>query len=318
MQPSVSIIIAAYNAEATIVRAIRSALAQPEVANVFVVDDASSDRTVSIVQSLQGDDSRIQIIMLSANQGPSIARNRALDLCTDEWVGILDADDFFLTGRIARLLQMAGHADIIADDMLQQDENADAPRSRTLLDGQLTEPRSYALTEFVEANISKPGRKRAELGFIKPIIRRDFLASHKIRYQENMRLGEDYELYARCLGLGARLCIIPQAGYVSVVRPHSLSGRHSKHDLIQLRNADATLIGDLKLTGAAKKAVNHHALSIECRIQWLNLIDAIKEKRPFAALRAFINPPVVQRFLIARLAEQCDERILRRGARRSI
>jgi succinoglycan biosynthesis protein ExoU len=43
-----AIVIAAYNAEATIARAIRSALAQPEVGEVCVVDDASTDATSEV------------------------------------------------------------------------------------------------------------------------------------------------------------------------------------------------------------------------------------------------------------------------------
>ncbi|TGP49587.1 glycosyltransferase, partial [bacterium M00.F.Ca.ET.229.01.1.1] len=47
MQPDVSFVIAAYNAEATLDRAIASALAQRDVTiEVVVVDDQSRDRTL--------------------------------------------------------------------------------------------------------------------------------------------------------------------------------------------------------------------------------------------------------------------------------
>lgn len=52
MQPDVSFVIAAYNAEASIARAIDSALAQRGVSTeVVVVDDRSSDGTVELARA---------------------------------------------------------------------------------------------------------------------------------------------------------------------------------------------------------------------------------------------------------------------------
>ena len=51
MQPDVSFVIAAFNAEASIARAVQSALDQRNVAvEVVVVDDCSSDRTVEVAR----------------------------------------------------------------------------------------------------------------------------------------------------------------------------------------------------------------------------------------------------------------------------
>ncbi|WP_156031983.1 glycosyltransferase, partial [Shinella sp. DD12] len=46
-EETVCVIIAAKNAEKTIGKAVGSALAQPEVAEVVVVDDGSDDRTMA-------------------------------------------------------------------------------------------------------------------------------------------------------------------------------------------------------------------------------------------------------------------------------
>ncbi len=47
----VAVIIPAHNARRTIAQAIRSALAEPEVAEVVVVDDASGDDTAAIARA---------------------------------------------------------------------------------------------------------------------------------------------------------------------------------------------------------------------------------------------------------------------------
>lgn len=60
MQPDVSFVIAAFNAQASLARAIRSALDQRNVAvEVVVVDDCSSDGTVEIARSFAGDAVRV-------------------------------------------------------------------------------------------------------------------------------------------------------------------------------------------------------------------------------------------------------------------
>jgi succinoglycan biosynthesis protein ExoU len=61
---AIGVVIAAWNAAPTIGRAIASALVQPEVAEVIVVDDASADETMAAA--------------LAADDGPAAARNRAI------------------------------------------------------------------------------------------------------------------------------------------------------------------------------------------------------------------------------------------------
>ena len=74
---------------------MRSALAEPEAFDVIVVDDASTDDTLS--QACEADDGsgRLKLIPCASNGGPAAARNRALQESRAEWISILDADDFF-------------------------------------------------------------------------------------------------------------------------------------------------------------------------------------------------------------------------------
>lgn len=117
--PQVTVIIAAYNAQATIARANWSALAEAEVAEVVVVDDASRDETLNVARVTDDGSGRLKFIALSVNGGLSRARNEALKASSSPWVTVLDADDFFLPGRMKGLLAYANEADLIADDMWQ-------------------------------------------------------------------------------------------------------------------------------------------------------------------------------------------------------
>src|SRR5260370_34926016 len=72
----ISVIVAAFNADHFIGRAISSVQKQTiRDLEIIVVDDASTDDTNSVVQNLAEKDSRINIIRLTPNTGPSGARN---------------------------------------------------------------------------------------------------------------------------------------------------------------------------------------------------------------------------------------------------
>ena len=101
----VSTVIPAYNAQAFIARALRSALAQgiPET-EIIVVDDGSTDATSEIVAryATQG----IRLISHSAQRGVAAARNTGIDAAMGEFIAFLDADDEWLPGKLQRQLEI--------------------------------------------------------------------------------------------------------------------------------------------------------------------------------------------------------------------
>ncbi len=88
----VSIIMPCHNAEKFIAKAILSI--QNQTYNnweLLIVDDASTDKTVQIVNSFS--DQRIQLFFLKENQGAGYARNFATQKSTGKYIAFLDADD---------------------------------------------------------------------------------------------------------------------------------------------------------------------------------------------------------------------------------
>ena len=91
--PLVSVIIPAYNAEATIEQALNSVLAQTYTNfEILVVDDGSHDRTGQILESFSAKDSRV-VSIKQENSGVAAARNLAIEKSTGDYVAPLDADD---------------------------------------------------------------------------------------------------------------------------------------------------------------------------------------------------------------------------------
>lgn len=268
---SVCIIIAARNAEETIARAVQSALREPEVGEVVVVNDGSSDATEARANQADDGTGRLKVIRLWQNRGPAFARNRAIEASTAPFVGILDADDFFIEGRFTNLLA-ADDWDFVADNVAfvaagsRSASEPDVARFRA-------DPSFLDLTQFIEGNIARRGAPRGEMGFLKPLMRRSFLDAHGLRYREDMRLGEDFDLYARALARGARYKVLRSCGYGALVRPDSLSGRHRTEDLKRAFEADRSILADGGLSQEEARALRRHERHMRRRYEQRSFLD---------------------------------------------
>ena len=293
---TVAVVIAAHEAGKFIGRAVRSALAEPEVAEVFVVDDASTDDTVAATHAADDGSGRLVVLQQPANLGPGAARNRGLEVARSTWIAILDSDDYFLPGRLATLLVHARDADLVADDPFAEPEGAAGGGRERVLG--IDMPLELTFASFVRGNISRAGRERRELGYLQPLMRRAFLRDHALAHREHMRLGEDYELYARALARGARFTVIPAVGYVCVRREGSLSARHSIADLEHLRDCDADLAAIPGLSPEDRGALSRHVVDIECRVRWRRFLQAVAGGRLLRAMACFIGPWPVPFYLL--------------------
>jgi glycosyltransferase involved in cell wall biosynthesis len=85
-----------YRCADTVARALESVLGQSRaVAEVILVDDASGDGTLDVLQALQARNAEAQVRVLSMdrNLGPGGARNAGWEAATQPWIAFLDADD---------------------------------------------------------------------------------------------------------------------------------------------------------------------------------------------------------------------------------
>jgi succinoglycan biosynthesis protein ExoU len=299
----VTVVIPSYNSTATIEAAVRSALAQTEPADVIVVDDGSTDDTVRKVQALAKDHPRLSLRVQSRNQGPSAARNRAIATAQTRWIAILDGDDFMHPDRLRRMLKiaMAEDLDIVADDLIRICAEPE-PSSGTRLWSDI--PIGLVridLARFARENIDKYTGSRRELGYLKPLMRREFLADHHISYNENMRLAEDYDLYMRALLAGARFGLIDPCGYFSIDYPNSLSKEYAAADLRQLLDRDIELLQRPELTAVERHAVGEHKTLAHKQWAWMQMIEMVRKRNPIGAARTLIAPPEVSGALLLRL-----------------
>lgn len=101
--PLVTVIVPAFEAEATLPTALDSLAAQTWAAlEVLVVDDASGDGTAAAAAGMAARDPRFRLLVQPENGGAYLARNRALAEARGAVVTVQDADDWAHPERIAR------------------------------------------------------------------------------------------------------------------------------------------------------------------------------------------------------------------------
>lgn len=106
MNDLVSILIPTYNTEKFIISTIESVQNQTYTNwEMILVDDASTDNTIVIIEEFAQNDSRIKLFKLPENRGNGFARNAALEKATGKYIAYLDADDLWFREKLEKQIQ---------------------------------------------------------------------------------------------------------------------------------------------------------------------------------------------------------------------
>ena len=292
-RPQVSVIVACFNAAGYLRAAVRSALDQSlRDIEVIIVDDGSTDDSITIAQELVATDRRVRLHRMSRNGGPATARNQGLDLATGRFVAILDSDDLYHPDRLKRLVTICDtvEADMIADDMIIFDDDDRVPATSFFSGSRSKRGAWVTLTDYFRESVLY-GR-RPNLGFLKPLIRLDLIRHHAIRYDESLRIAEDDDLVIRLLRTGARYRTVAEAGYF--YRKHGASISHR----LSLANVDAMVMAGGRLTADLRDAAPDARRALAKRNRALRntrdfslAIEALKARRLGRAAALALSRP---------------------------
>lgn len=111
-EPLVSVVVPCFEHAEHVQEALRSVASQRDVAlELVVVDDASQDETVAVIERVLDDpafaarfDGRVRLVVHDRNRGAHAAINRGLRECHGEILTILNDDDAYAPGRLAALV----------------------------------------------------------------------------------------------------------------------------------------------------------------------------------------------------------------------
>ncbi|OYU17636.1 MAG: glycosyl transferase [Rhodobacteraceae bacterium PARR1] len=301
--PDVSVLIAAYRAAAVLPVAVQAALASVGVrVEVIVVDDASNDATLAVVQRLAEQDARVRVASLAQNGGPSAARNRALAMARGAWVAVLDADDRMKPDRLARMIALgearSGAVDVVLGNLEQVDGQGRSlgpflPPDRV--------PDGLTAAAFIRGNMRPAGGQ--SLGYLKPVIRRDFLQQHGIAYDSTLRNGEDYHLILSCLLAGGTCQVDPVPGYLYTRAAGSVSHRIDLDHLAALIGAEDGVLATLSDHPDLAALVTQRRRGLVALLTTETVLRALKAGRVAQAMSALTAHPAAATMVLRQAIE---------------
>jgi glycosyltransferase involved in cell wall biosynthesis len=114
-QPYLSVVMPAYNEEATLKQIVGKVLELDFLLELIIVDDCSKDRTPEIARALVNADKRVRYVRQTANGGKTEALKTGFSLTTGEVVIIQDADLEYDPSEIADVVMpiATGRADVV-------------------------------------------------------------------------------------------------------------------------------------------------------------------------------------------------------------
>lgn len=302
MNPEVSVIIPTYNSEEFIEQALISVLNQSYChLEVILVDDASTDLSVKIARSFQ--DSRLKIIENNRNRGVSHSRNCGIREAKGKWIALLDSDDWYAPQRIEKLLTLAEarNADLVADDLFLVNDGEQQCWSTLLSESSYRQSSPISMINAVKFAMSDRllainAPRNWSLGYIKPLIRRDFLLKNGILYDETVNVGEDFILYLECLRHQAKFYLLAQPYYHYRTRVSSLSTRKPTEYLFQSCEITASFINREMGSPAESpllQVLSQNLMIFQKRLEYHRLIEKIKQKKLIAAIKHLLNHPYI-------------------------
>lgn len=106
---SVSVVCPTYNSAQYVQQTIESVLQQTLPADeLIIVDDGSSDETVSVLNKLKEKYcGSTQIIILNEfHRGPGAARNRGVEIAKSDWIAFIDSDDIWKNNKLEKIISI--------------------------------------------------------------------------------------------------------------------------------------------------------------------------------------------------------------------
>ncbi|HEX8854562.1 MAG TPA: glycosyltransferase [Thermoleophilaceae bacterium] len=270
VQPSFSVAIAAYQAEAIVGDAIESALAQTVPAvEVIVCDDGSTDGTGAAIERFG---SRVTHIR-KENGGEASAKNAAARAARGDFVVFLDADDLFEPERLAALGELAAHRpdlDILTTDALLE------------LDGRVAR-RCYDASFPFEVDDQRRAILERNFLFGLAAVRRSRLREAG-GFDEEIPYATDWDLWLRLIMSGARAGMVDEP-----LARYRISGGLSSHRARLFEGRARVIAKALErehLEPHERRAAEHALAEQRKRAALEGAREALVERRPDARRRS--------------------------------
>jgi glycosyltransferase involved in cell wall biosynthesis len=236
---SVSLVVPMFNEEKSLSRLLDVAIPALEEHTddweIVLVDDGSTDATLSLAQTRAESEPRVRVVAHASNRGLGGALRTGFSAARRDWILYSDCDlpwDFAETGRLFRAAEITG-ADVVS-----------AYRLDRTGEGVLRSIYSFVYNGLVHLYL---GIVLRDVNFSCKLIRRSFLDTLKLRSEGSFI---DAELLARCVARGA---VIQQVGLDYFPRTRGLSTLSSPRTVLTILREMALLAPEIRADRRAKR-----------------------------------------------------------------
>ena len=237
----VSIIIPVYNVAPYLTTCIESILTQTFTDfELLLVDDGSTDNTLSICNSYSKTDDRIKVIH-KINGGVSSARNCGIDASHGEWIAFIDGDDIIEPDYLKKLLSEFNNEsiDLVCCNLDIVNLNKDIESHP------FTNSKIYSPLDICDQYFTNQTIKTQFYSPVNKIIRKSAIG--RLRFSE-FALGEVILFMFELLSQIRQVALIPYTGYHYIKRENSAttSGFNQKKlDYVRAAHEIAHLAGKI-------------------------------------------------------------------------
>jgi glycosyltransferase involved in cell wall biosynthesis len=199
---------------------------------IIVVDDGSTDGGGDIVAEMQKTRSNIKLIR-QANAGVSCARNVALEIATGKYIYFVDADDLLVENSIEPQLNLMDKYNLDAlkvDFYKSRDSNYTAKIGcdKGNTNDIVCQVRT-GVTYLHETNLLRNVKNVGPYAFI---YSRKLLINNSVRFDETIKISEDYLFHVKALIVTNRIAISSQSTYIYIQYDNSSSRAHRSYEEI--------------------------------------------------------------------------------------
>ena len=129
------------------------------------------------------------------------------------------------------------------------------------------------------------------LGYLKPIFSAAFIREQQLKYDAELRIGEDYLIVAEALALKANCVVESEPGYRYTVRAGSISHRLSPANIMKIEQAHQAFGRRFALDGEALKAQQQRSALLKRMRAVAQLVDGIKARSLRTIMQALATSP---------------------------
>lgn len=188
----ISVVMAIHNEPEDFLRVAINSIFHQTYNNIelIIVDDASDVACKSAIDKLCGDKLNVKIIHNHINLGLTCSLNKGLDAANGEFIARMDADDFSLPERFERQIaffEANPDIEIVGTGVVSFGE---VTKFMSPTNGYNNDEAQCNL--FFSSTLCHPS----------VMIRKKFLDEHHLRYDENVKKGQDYDMWERCSEYG--------------------------------------------------------------------------------------------------------------------